>query len=125
MPCWLLRAESESFFESFFESPSKANTYGIAGTVRKAPKPSARLTVKVVPGSSRDGIVGWLGDALKIKVTAPPEKGRANEAVVSLLCERLGLPADAVTVVSGHSSPSKVIAINGMDDEAIKKAFIG
>lgn len=103
-----MRAESESFFESLFESPSKANTYGIAGTVTKVPQPSARLKVKVVPGSSRDGIVGWLGDALKIKVTAPPEKGRANEAVVSLLCERLGLPADVVTVVSGHSSPSMV-----------------
>jgi uncharacterized protein (TIGR00251 family) len=87
------------------------------------PKPSARLTVKVVPGSSRDQIVGWLGDALKVKVTAPPEKGRANEAVVSLLAERLGLPADAVAVVSGHSSPAKVIFIDGMDNEAIKKAL--
>ena len=123
MPCWLLRAESESDCESFFESPSKANTYRTAGTMTKASEPSARLKVKVVPGSSRDGITGWLGDALKIKVTAPPEKGRANEAVVSLLAERLGLPADAVAVASGHSSPSKVIAINGMDEEAIKKAL--
>ena len=89
----------------------------------KAPEPFVRLKVKVVPGSSRDGIVGWLEDALKIKVTAPPEKGRANEAVVSLLAERLGLPADAVSVASGHSSASKTIAINGMDDEAIKKAL--
>ena len=82
-----------------------------------------RLKVKVVPGSSRDEIVGWLGDALKIKVTAPPEKGRANEAVVELLTERLGLAADAVSVVSGHSSPSKVIEITGMDDETIKTAL--
>jgi len=51
----------------------------------------ARLNVKVVPGSSRNRIVGWLGDALKIKVMAPPEKGRANEAVVELLSMKLGI----------------------------------
>ena len=89
----------------------------------QAPEPCARLKVKVVPGSSRDQIVGWLGDALKIKVTAPSEKGRANEAVVAILADRLGLPADAIAVASGYSSPSKVIAISGMDDGAIKQAL--
>jgi len=83
----------------------------------------ARLNVKVVPGSSRNQIVGWLGDALKIKVMAPPEKGKANEAVVELLATKLGINADDIVVESGHSSPSKVISITGMDDEAIKKAF--
>ena len=82
-----------------------------------------RLNVKVVPGSSRDQIVGWLGDALKIKVMAPPEKGRANEAVVELLSMKLGISTDDIEVVSGHSSPSKVIAIISVDDVAIKKAF--
>ena len=82
-----------------------------------------RLNVKVVPGSSRDQIVGWLGDALKIKVMVPPEKGRANEAVVDLLSMKLSVNTDDIEVVSGHSSPSKVIAITGMDDDAIKKAF--
>ncbi|MEI8228471.1 MAG: DUF167 domain-containing protein [Planctomycetota bacterium] len=86
-------------------------------------QPTARRKVKVVPGSSRDGIVGWLGDDLKIKVTASPEKGRANEAVAEMLAERLRLATNAVTVVSGQSSPSKMITINGMDDEAIKKAL--
>jgi len=52
------------------------------------PQPSARLKVKVVPGSSRDQIAGWLGDALKIKVTAPPERGKANEAVIEILADR-------------------------------------
>jgi uncharacterized protein (TIGR00251 family) len=79
--------------------------------------------VKVVPGSSRDQTVGWLGDALKIKVMAPPEKGRANEAVVELLSTRLSISTDDIEVVSGHSSPSKVIAITGIDDEAIKVAL--
>ncbi len=83
----------------------------------------AQLKVKVVPGSSRDQIVGWLGDALKIKVTAPPEKGKANEAVIDLLAEALGVSSDDIEVVSGHSSPLKVIAVAGLDDETIKKAF--
>jgi len=82
--------------------------------VTKAPTPSARLGLKVVPGSSRDEVVGWLGDALKIKLTAPPEKGRANEAVVALLADRLGPSAALVAVVGGHSSPSEVIAITGV-----------
>ena len=83
----------------------------------------ARLNVKVVPGSSRNQIVGWLGDALKIKVTAPPEKGQANEAVIELLAEALDLTTNDIEVLSGHSSPSKIIAINGLDDEAIRKVF--
>jgi len=87
------------------------------------PQPSARLRVRVAPGSSRDGIVGWLGDALKIKVTAPPEKGKANDAVVKLLAAALGLTNDAVTVVGGHSSPSKVISVVGLDKESVKKAL--
>jgi len=82
-----------------------------------------RLNVKVVPGSSRDQIVGWLGDALKIKVTAPPEKGRANKAVVELLSMKLSVNTDDIEVESGHSSPSKMIAIARMDDGALKKAF--
>ena len=82
-----------------------------------------RLSLKVVPGSSRDEIVGWLGDSLKVKVKSPPEKGRANEAVVALLAERLGIDASSIAVTSGHTSPAKVVAIDGMDDEAIRAAF--
>lgn len=82
-----------------------------------------RLSLKAVPGSSRDEIVGWLGDSLKVKVKAPPEKGRANEAVVALLADRLGIDPSSIAVVSGHGSPAKVVAVDGMDDEAIRAAF--
>ena len=82
-----------------------------------------RLSLKVVPGSSRDEVVGWLGDSLKVKVKAPPEKGRANEAVVALLADRLGIDPSSIAVVSGHGSPAKVVAVDGMDDEAIRQAF--
>jgi len=76
-----------------------------------------------VPGSSRDEIVGWLGDSLKVKVKAPPEKGRANEAVVALLAERLGIDASSIAVVSGHGSPAKVVDVDGMDAAAIRQSF--
>ena len=82
-----------------------------------------RLSLKVVPGSSRDEIVGWLGDSLKMKVKAPPEKGRANEAVVALLAERLRIDASSIAMVSGHGSPAKVVDVDGMDAAAIRAAF--
>ena len=83
----------------------------------------ARLKVKVVPGSSRDQIVGWLGDALKIKVAAPPEKGKVNEAVIALVAERLGVARDAVEIVAGHSSAQKELSIAGVDDATLKQAI--
>ena len=82
-----------------------------------------RLSLKVVPGSSRDEIVGWLGDSLKVKVKAPPEKGRANEAVIALLAERLRIDASSIAMVSGHGSPAKVVDVDGMDAAAIRQAF--
>ena len=53
---------------------------------------SVKLPIKVIPGSSRNCIAGWLGDTLRVRVTASPERGKANAAVESLLSETLGLP---------------------------------
>ena len=69
--CRLLRAGCESSFESFFESPAKANTDEIVGHRNEGS--DGRRKVRVAPGSSRDEVVGWLADALKIKVSASPE----------------------------------------------------
>jgi len=74
--------------------------------------PPVRLAVKVVPGASRGGLAGWLGDALKLRVTAPPERGRANAAVCALLAEMLSLPGGCVRVVGGHGSARKVVEID-------------
>lgn len=87
----------------------------------KPPTPPVRT---VVPGSSRDEVVGWRRRALKIKVTAPPEKGRASEAMIEILADRLGVGTDDIKIVSGHSSPSKVVAISGVDGETIRKATL-
>ncbi len=79
----------------------------------------ATLNVKIVPSSSRDQLAGWLGEALKIKVMAPPEKGRANAAVIAFLARQLGIEKQAIEVVSGHSSPAKVLQIDGLDNEEL------
>lgn len=63
---------------------------------------------------------GWLGEALKVRVTAKPEKGKANEAVVSLLADTLRIPKKDITIASGVSSPRKVLKINGLTDSDIR-----
>ena len=84
------------------------------------PQPSARLKVKFVPGSSSDQIVGWLGDALKTKVAAPPEKGKANKAVIALVAERLGVAPGAVEIVASHSTATKELSITGIEEDVVE-----
>jgi len=82
-----------------------------------------RLETKVIPGCSRTEIVGWLGERLKIKVSAPPAKGKANQAVIKLLAEKLQLHEEAFTVIHGSSSPRKVIEINGITLQQLSRAL--
>ncbi len=81
----------------------------------------AVIVVKVVPGSSRERIVGVLGDALKIATSAPPEKGRANAAVVKILAKALAIDARSVELVSGAASPRKEFRVTGSSVEALRK----
>jgi uncharacterized protein (TIGR00251 family) len=69
---------------------------------------------KIVPGSSKTTISGMLEHMLKIKVAAPPEKGKANQCVIDLLAQELGVKKKAVTIVSGQTSPIKRIQVVGV-----------
>jgi uncharacterized protein YggU (UPF0235/DUF167 family) len=60
-------------------------------------------------------VVGRQGDGWKVRVTAPPEDGRANEAVLDLLAQRLDLPRRSLSIVSGHTAREKVVQLNGID----------
>ena len=73
------------------------------------------INVKVVPGASRDRVAGRYGDGIKVQVSAPPEGGKANQAVVELLAAALGLKSHQVRVVTGHTQPRKVVDIAGME----------
>jgi uncharacterized protein len=78
-----------------------------------------RLLLRVVPGASRAGIVGRHGEARKVRVTAPPERGSANEAVVEVLAAALGIQAREIRLVSGHLSRDKIVELTALaPDEA-------
>ena len=74
------------------------------------------LKIKVVPGSSRSKVDGWLGEFLKIRVSAKPERGKANEAVVSLLAETLAIAKQDISISYGASSSRKYIKISNLTD---------
>jgi uncharacterized protein (TIGR00251 family) len=81
-----------------------------------------RIAVKAVPGSSRDRIAGEHGNALKVCVAAPPEKGKANDRICELLAQALGVPTRDVHVASGTTSPVKTLEVRGVDrDEAVAR----
>lgn len=83
------------------------------------------LPVKVVPGASRTKYMGeWQGRA-RFAVAAPPEKGKANEALVKALAKLLCLDRRRVSVVVGATSPLKTVRIEGMAGEAVRAALAG
>ncbi len=73
----------------------------------------ALLPVRVQPRARRNEVVGWQGPALRVRVTAPPTEGRANEAVVELLAAALGLPRSTIGLVSGAASRDKLVRVAG------------
>jgi uncharacterized protein (TIGR00251 family) len=88
------------------------------------PEREALLQVKVVPGGSRDAILGMSGDRLRVKVAAPPEAGRANRAVLELLAARLGVPRADLRIVRGETTPRKTIAVRGLATDAAVAALL-
>lgn len=83
----------------------------------------AVLAVKAVPGSSRDKIVGVLGDCLKVATSAAPEKGKANAAIAGILAKALGLARRSVELVSGPGNPRKEFRLLGLSAAGVREAL--
>jgi len=79
-----------------------------------------RLAVRVLPRSSRNSIE-WEQETLKVRLTAPPVDGAANEALIALLAERLDLPKRSISIVSGATGRQKIVEIVGMAEEEVEK----
>ena len=81
---------------------------------------SCTLAIKAIPNAPRSAVAGWLGEALKVKVKAPPVEGRANETLCEFLADELGLPRRAVTVLRGDTSRLKLIRIESLSEAEVR-----
>ena len=76
--------------------------------------PGITIKVKVQPKSSGDRVVGFRDDVLRVRVTAPPERGKANQALVNLLSATLKVPKSTVRIIKGHTSRDKWIVVDDL-----------
>ncbi|HKP16428.1 MAG TPA: DUF167 domain-containing protein [Gemmatimonadaceae bacterium] len=79
-----------------------------------------RVSVRVQPRASRSEIIGQHGAALKVRLQAPPVDGAANEALVHLLADSLGVSRRSVRVVAGAASRTKTVEVDGTTEAAVR-----
>lgn len=77
------------------------------------------LTLHIQPGAKKTAVAGRHGDALKIRLAAPPVDGKANAALLEFIADALGLPKAAVKLKSGHTSRRKVMEVDGATEDAM------
>ena len=84
----------------------------------------AKISLRVHPSAARSEVVGFSNGVLEVRVAAPPVKGKANKELVAFLSRVLGVGKSTITIVKGHTSRSKVIAIAGLSQEDIAKRLL-
>ncbi|NNG16712.1 MAG: DUF167 domain-containing protein [Gemmatimonadales bacterium] len=82
-----------------------------------------RIRIQVQPRASRTEVVGSHGDAIKVRLAAPPVDGGANQALIRLVASTLRVPRSAVTVRAGHAARRKVVDVVGPSVEQVARAF--
>ena len=88
-------------------------------TTMRASRPEATLSIRVLPRASRNEVAGLVGDTLKIKLTAPPVEGEANEACLVFLAKLLDLAPSRLAIIQGERSRNKVVRITGLTQDEV------
>jgi len=91
-------------------------------TIRDTPA-GVTFSVKVHPRAKKNAITGEVGGALKVALTAPPLKGRANEACVAFFAEFLNVSRSSVTIAAGQTSRNKVIRVSGLSAAQVEQCL--
>ena len=86
---------------------------------------ATRLSIRLTPRAARDEVASFEGETLRVRVAAPPVDGRANEALTRLLAAKLGVSRGAVRVVAGQASRQKVVAIDGLTGDEVRRRLEG
>jgi len=82
---------------------------------------AVRITVRVTPRSSHESIEAGAGGVLSVRVTAPPDDGKANAAVRKVVAGALGVPKSAVSVVRGHTARTKTLEVAGVTEADVAR----
>ncbi|TAH45504.1 MAG: YggU family protein [Betaproteobacteria bacterium] len=94
---------------------------GTEGWLRGAADGSIILSLHVQPAAKQTGFAGLHGDAMKIRLAAPPVDGKANAALCAFLAQFCGVPKSAVTLLSGETSRAKRVRVQGAAPEAVAR----
>lgn len=85
--------------------------------------PCATVSIRVVPRSSKEGVAGFEGGVLRIRLNAPPVEGQANAALVRFLSKALDVPKSSIVLVAGGKGRNKIVRIEGITREALHAAL--
>jgi len=88
------------------------------------PENKARISVHVYPGAVRNEIVGLSNGVLRVKLSAPPVKGKANRELIAFLRRLLGTKKDSISIIKGHTTRNKVIFIDGLSQERVSELLL-
>jgi uncharacterized protein len=99
-------------------------TTRISRSVKLSAEPVATIRIHIIPNAKIDKIVGEHGDAIKIKLRVPAVEGKANTALRCFLAEKLNIPQRAIVLLHGQRSRDKVIRIDGLSEEAIRRFLV-
>ncbi len=84
----------------------------------------AKLAVQITPAASKNEIIGMQNDVLRIKINAPPVKGKANKELVDYLSHLLGISKDRIDIVKGHTSKNKLVSIDGLSKLSVLEKLL-
>lgn len=109
---------------SSVSSAPSASKLGITIPIRES-RAGTTFFVRVQPRAKRNALVGEIGDALKLALTAPPVEGKANEACIAFLADLLDVPRSSITIAAGETSRNKLIRISGLTAAQVASRLSG